>query len=652
MEKKNIADLYKDLPQLIVALDSLEDDANYIHIKDAKENTTYYCPCCKRIVKPRAYKEGISYQVQSHYYHEDGGCNEESFVHYICKMWLFEKDSKFIVNGCEYSVNNIDTEKTYTTAFGNYRPDITVYTKEGKVFFFEIKYSNKKTEHYIPKWDELGIDVVEVDARYFINKKVENNTPEFNLIYSDGECFIKSYTRKDYDETIALRKLEWKRQDKLNYKIMWEKLDWFWTTLQEFKEDENKKGKLIESFKCLEFNDIEICWNIINKMSCCKNIKDSLRKILNKRSINKYKDIVNLFIDKYKDVLKLDDISYQCEPRKYISFNFTVTGGFVKSEIIDSICFENRSSAILPSFIFIIKDIFHKKENELDSHLINTDILRNKYNWNNAPMLYDKNIFCKNNDYYNGTIYDSRIFSGLLYESKYISDINYAIKVIDSNILQEVSRVHASNLQISSRYAIKYYVSQYIKNNLPINSLFKEMMSDENLIYSYDDMEIIKFKFDDVQITYDNKMIYHNIASEKSLNIFIQECIDMALNNFQKLFPIYDMISDIKLFEHRNNSWNFNFDNNEKKIKIVFKYKVPCYEKYIKEVLVKNEICIDDLVDNTCKLMDYKKVVGDILNNRLAPVMQTMLDEEIQNYNSTHINSILYKTSEVKQYDK
>ena len=52
----------KDLPQLIVALDSLNDEANYIHILDAKEDTNYYCPCCKEIVKPRAYKKDKNYQ--------------------------------------------------------------------------------------------------------------------------------------------------------------------------------------------------------------------------------------------------------------------------------------------------------------------------------------------------------------------------------------------------------------------------------------------------------------------------------------------------------------------------------------------------------------------------------------------------------------
>ena len=40
----------KDLPQLIVGLDSLDDSANYIHIEDVKENINYYCPCCKGLI--------------------------------------------------------------------------------------------------------------------------------------------------------------------------------------------------------------------------------------------------------------------------------------------------------------------------------------------------------------------------------------------------------------------------------------------------------------------------------------------------------------------------------------------------------------------------------------------------------------------------
>ena len=88
------------------------------------------------------------------------------------------------------------------TSFGDYRPDIIVTTTVGKVFYFEIKTTNRKTELYAPKWDELGNDVVEVDTRYFINQKYKNDIPVFNLIYSDGECFIKSYSRNEYEDII------------------------------------------------------------------------------------------------------------------------------------------------------------------------------------------------------------------------------------------------------------------------------------------------------------------------------------------------------------------------------------------------------------------------------------------------------------------
>lgn len=294
-ELKNV---YKDLPQLIVALDSLDDDANYIHIQDAKEGIEYYCPCCKGIVKPRAYKDDKEYQVQAHYYHENGGCNEETFLHYICKTWLFDIGCKFKIEDNIYYVEKIETEKTYETSFGGYRPDITVHTTIGKVFFFEIKYSNKKTEHYIPKWDELGNDVVEVDVRYFINQKFENDIPKFNLIYSNGECFIKTYTRKDYDDLIAKRKLEWKRQDKINYKIMWERLDWFWLRIQDYKLNNCDIENVKKAFCELSDKDKELCFEIIKKMSCIKEYNEYFRSIINYYlKINFTKDYIQNLVD-------------------------------------------------------------------------------------------------------------------------------------------------------------------------------------------------------------------------------------------------------------------------------------------------------------------------------------------------------------------
>lgn len=297
----------KDLPQLIVGLDSLDNSANYIHIADVKENTNYYCPCCKGLIKPRAYKKDIDYQVQPHFYHETGGCSDESYIHYICKNWLFDKGCKFIVNSITYEVTDIQVEKTLHTSFGDYRPDIIVTTTIGKVFYFEIKTTNKKTELYAPKWDELGNDVVEVDTRYFINQKYQNDIPEFNLIYSDGVCFIKSYSRTDYEETIAKRKLEWKRQDKLNYKIQWERLDWFWIEMQKYIVGENTSENILESFNKLDYSDKLWSYYTIKRKSCV-DLKELLKNNINQH----FFDMLNSLKDE-----KISVVLKQVSPKIY-----------------------------------------------------------------------------------------------------------------------------------------------------------------------------------------------------------------------------------------------------------------------------------------------------------------------------------------------
>lgn len=250
------------LPQLIVGLDSPNEDANYIHINDVKEDTNYYCPCCKTLIKPRAYKKNEKYKMQPHFYHINGGCTEETYIHYICKNFLFQSGSKFIVENIKYEVAQVIIEKEYNTKFGNYIPDITVIATTGKIFYFEIRNTNKKTIDYIPKWDELGNDVVEVDIRYFVNQKFKNDIPIFKLIYSDGECFIREYIKKEYEQ-VEQRKLEWKRQDKLNYKIQWERLDWFWRELQEYSNLKLSEERVIESFLNLDFKDMEFGITVI-----------------------------------------------------------------------------------------------------------------------------------------------------------------------------------------------------------------------------------------------------------------------------------------------------------------------------------------------------------------------------------------------------
>jgi len=270
---------YKDLPQLIVALDK---DDNYIHIRDTKDDCEYFCPCCRNSIKPRANKKDREYQVQAHFYHVNGSCDEESRVHWLYKNWLFKRGSKFYVENTLYEVDNVEIEKTHKTSFGDYRPDITVHTTDGKIILFEVNFSSSKTENsYMEKWCELNYDVIEVNIRKLMNEDYNNEIPRFVLIYRDGECYKKSYANGDDYSEIAKIKNEWKRQDKINYKIMWERLDWFWLTLQNYKQQKESFDNVLESFKCINIKDKEICFDIIKKQSCIKGKVGAFRDIIN-----------------------------------------------------------------------------------------------------------------------------------------------------------------------------------------------------------------------------------------------------------------------------------------------------------------------------------------------------------------------------------
>lgn len=516
----DLKELQKDLPQLIVALDSLDDSANYVHIKDAKEDIIYYCPCCKGIVKPRAYKEDKEYQVQAHFYHEGGGCNEETFIHYICKMWLFENGCKFKVNEQIYTVDKIDTEKTFHTEFGDYRPDITVYTEENKTFFFEIKNTNKKTENYIPKWDELENDVVEVDVRYFINQKVDSNIPEFKLIYSDGECFIKTYTRKDYDDLIAKRKMEWKRQDKLNYKMIWEKLDWFWIELQKYKINKSNLQNVIEKYSMLEYDDMDVCISIVKKMKCLGLYK-ALIPLINKR----FCEIIKTYdIFPYKSV----DLIQESPRIFYIGFLIEKVNNQVY--YYDSFYlngkFEYYSSAILKKFIYAIKQIKSTPISTKDcSHLHEIKELNYK-----RDIKY--NIICRiymrEREYVSVKSKDK---GELLYSYKYENSYNCFENPTSYYYLKRYIHDWRSNKHISRRENILNFNKQ---NNLEnakykVSQLINMINNCKNKQWSASDLEIIntpipnKYHYGFYIIlnkTKENRHIYFN--SENKYQIFIK----------------------------------------------------------------------------------------------------------------------------------
>lgn len=261
-------------PELMYALDSKSEYADWKNVYNVSGSDVLYCPICLGRVKLwNGQDPNKTYQKQRCFHHIDGMCSQESRIHFAYKTWLLKQGSKFKVGETIYEVTNSEIEKTFHTKFGIYRPDITVETTEGKSFYIEIADTNKKTNDYIEKWDELGCDVLELDVNEQLIKATIAGIPEFNIIYSSstGECYIKHYTRQDYDDLITERKIYWKRKDLIKYKIQWERLDWFWRKLQDFYSGNSKIDILIDAFRQMDSEDQRfICKRMRGKHSSLK----------------------------------------------------------------------------------------------------------------------------------------------------------------------------------------------------------------------------------------------------------------------------------------------------------------------------------------------------------------------------------------------
>lgn len=286
-------DIFEYLPQLIVAYDGNDEFANLIHVKKADKDKDYYCPCCGGNVKPRAL---VSDKEQSHYYHKTGKCTKESQLHFFCKNWLFETGSKFYINNELFEVASIDIEHTHATPFGNYKPDITVYTTSGKTIFFEMFFFNRKTgDDYFCKWNALGNDVVEINIKEYMFKTDESAIPTFEYLYHDGICYSKSYEKKDlYATTIARIKRELTRQKVLNYKARIEQLDWFW---KEIRNNESKES-ILDIVKQMDYEDMLSCYSIIKRKQCVSYLKYDVLEIINNKVISDIRESLNLLHDK------------------------------------------------------------------------------------------------------------------------------------------------------------------------------------------------------------------------------------------------------------------------------------------------------------------------------------------------------------------
>lgn len=333
-------------PELMYALDSKSEYADWKNVYNVSGSDVLYCPICLGRVKLwNGQDPNKAYKKQRCFHHIDGMCSQESRIHFAYKTWLLEQGSKFKVGETIYEVVNSEIEKTFHTKFGDYRPDITVETTEGKRFYIEIADTNKKNGDYISKWHELSNDVLELDVNEQLTKASTKEIPNFKLIYSSttGMCFVKEYIPKKYDEVTSQLNKCWSRYDLMKRKQLWERFDWFWLNTQKYYSNEFTIDDICYEFQKIDKHGKQIIY------SCIKGSKHSIfRKYfldILRNDFYKYLENIKEFFDSYgyKTSTSLNSSSYNVtvkysEDEYFISCmskNFALDKNYSYEEILD-----------------------------------------------------------------------------------------------------------------------------------------------------------------------------------------------------------------------------------------------------------------------------------------------------------------------------
>ena len=274
-----------------------DEENKIVTIDKVLKNKKYYCPICSGELIPK-----LGEKVTNHFAHIDKSKCAESYIHFWLKNKLLNIGDKFKIKFDEneikeYTCKDIKLEVTYKTDFGDYRPDITVYTEEGQTIFIEIAYTNFKViEEYFDRWSYLNEMVVQVSSNEIINWK---DLDGFKCIYFENEIynFTKLSTNKNHNR--KNRREEDIIYDMFELEIAKEELDkinWFWSDCLKLK-----LGKITEEdfFNTIDYLDINLRQFVIDKIlkTNCTQLRwfylDSKQKHI--------KDKIISFIDKNKE---------------------------------------------------------------------------------------------------------------------------------------------------------------------------------------------------------------------------------------------------------------------------------------------------------------------------------------------------------------
>lgn len=536
-------DIFEYLPQLIIAYDGNDEFANLIHVKKAKQDNDYYCPCCGGIVKPRALD---SIKEQSHYYHITGKCTKESQLHFFCKNWLFERGSNFYINDDLYEVDSIDVEKAQYTPFGKYKPDITVHTSSGETIYFEIFFSNRKTgDDYFCKWDFLGNAVVEVNVKEYMCKIDKSIIPQFTYLYYEGICYSKTYIKRDlYATTIAKIKDELTRQKVLDYKARIEKLDWFWQKIIE----NSSKEDILKCIDAMPYEDMVSCFEIIKRKQCVSHLKKDVLDTINKKVIGTIRNSIGLPFDEnvYFDVRHYKGKTYEIGIRLNIHTEHIIYNNFYMRCKHNGWDFEKSTG--YPKIIFK-RNIFSVEEIEILKNKIPEleDIFSSTVEYKKQLMDYEKELSkFEENGYkvrFNNNCYtvlkatETNKFESIL-EGRYIEKLSI------NSLYQEIQQ------ELKNRTE-KDFLENYIKGK-EVQALISDLMSYKNVDAKVHVGYKKKRNKDQEPGIYFDLEIYNGIiytvklSLEKDKFLCVIESAMNAIDNFiEKFNTIIDLVSQI-----------------------------------------------------------------------------------------------------------
>lgn len=566
-------DIFEYLPQLIVAYDGNDQFANLIHVKKADKDNNYFCPCCGGTVKPRALD---STKEQSHYYHITGKCTKESQLHFFCKNWLFEKGSKFYIDDNLFEVDSIDIEKTWNTQFGDYKPDVTVYTTSGEIIYFEMFFSNRKTgDDYFCKWNALGNDVVEVNIKEYMFKTDEKVIPTFKYLYHNGVCYSKAYEKRDlYANTIARIKREFTRQKVFNYKARIEQLDWFWKSIQ----SSDTRESILEILSAMTYEDLLSCYEIIKRKQCVLYLKNDVINMINQKVLDEVRKTLDLPHDEniYFDLKHIRGRTYEAGIRlnlqtehiiyddfyiKYASYDFDKLKEYPKIVFTKNI-FDINEIVIPDEKIDRLKDKFEKTV-EFKEKLIEYEGMISNFEGDDYKVRMKNNLYtvlAKIHDnqfeiildkYYLSELNIQKLSKQIEYKIKEIRDKEFIEDILNSTecrlLISELQNYKNFNCEIEIGYNYNYIHDEYC-------ICFKLYVNDKVLY-----REILQPTFDDLVTTVNNcKNIIDNLITTHSIIKDFVDKINTCKNNFWKADFLFDhngnpqIKIDQKIFEVKN----------------------------------------------------------------------------------------------------